>query len=228
MWIYVIENTVNGKLYVGQTTQKNPQRRWTAHKGGKSGAGRGALKAAIQKYGSKQFVFTVIDSASSQEELDGSEVYWIHHLNSMAPGGYNLMEGGSGERIFGEAARSRMKASAIARAEREGRRRVPKTAEEKESCNAQNRATQSARLKSLPFFKGRTHTLEAKNKMAAAKFGKQNHTSPVVRSDGQQFKTVKEAAAAIGAHRTTILKQLAGTLKTCHGFTFSYLKKGEV
>jgi len=38
----------------------------------------------------------VIDTADSRGELDKKEIYWIAHLNTISPNGYNMTTGGYG------------------------------------------------------------------------------------------------------------------------------------
>lgn len=91
MIIYLITNKVNGKQYVGQTIHTLNER-WANHCSKNSGCV--ALKHAIDKYGKNMFDKVVIDTASSQEELDEKEKFWIKALNTMSPNGYNLTSGG--------------------------------------------------------------------------------------------------------------------------------------
>lgn len=44
----------------------------------------------IEKYGLESFEFEIIDSASSQEELDRKQKEYIKKYNSIEPHGYNL------------------------------------------------------------------------------------------------------------------------------------------
>lgn len=91
--IYKITNLLNNKLYIGQTTQEL-KKRWNDHKkrGAKSCP---ALKAAIGKYGKENFKIEEIDNASTIEELNIKEEYWIKFYNTIAPNGYNLTSGGN-------------------------------------------------------------------------------------------------------------------------------------
>ncbi len=45
----------------------------------------------------------------------------------------------------------------------------------------------------------------------------------VLRSDGQEFESVKDAALATGCDRTLISHNLSGKTKTCSGYKFTYL-----
>ena len=46
----------------------------------------------IEKYGLENFDFEILDSASSQEELERKQIEYIKKYNSNEPLGYNLSE----------------------------------------------------------------------------------------------------------------------------------------
>ena len=50
------------------------------------------LRKDVEKYGLESFEFEVLDTASSQEELDRKQREYIKKFNSLEPQGYNLME----------------------------------------------------------------------------------------------------------------------------------------
>ena len=91
MFIYKITNILTNKAYIGQTIQE-PRRRWRQHNVAKSNC-RG-LAGAIQKYGPENFKFTVLCEASSLEELNKMEVFFIKSFKALTPSGYNLKSGG--------------------------------------------------------------------------------------------------------------------------------------
>lgn len=82
--IYKITNTVNSKAYVGYSS--NVSERWDDHK---KGYGSKLVYDAIQKYGIDNFKFEVI----AEDTVDNEDKYIQEH-NTMAPNGYNLVEGG--------------------------------------------------------------------------------------------------------------------------------------
>ena len=96
MIIYKATNTVNNKVYIGQTIntleyRKNQHFRETK----RPNRPNTYFHNAINKYGESSFVFEEIDSANTQEELDCKERYWISFYHSNDRGkGYNLDEGG--------------------------------------------------------------------------------------------------------------------------------------
>ena len=91
MIIYKITNLVNGKCYVGQTVG-TLEARWKRHCS--DGSKCPAIHSAIVKYGVNNFRVEVIDTATSQDELNEKEAYWISTLNTISPNGYNLQNGG--------------------------------------------------------------------------------------------------------------------------------------
>lgn len=92
--IYKITNTVNGKIYVGQTI-RTVKERFRNHC---NKVGCTYLHNAIKKYGKENFIIEVIEEAPI-EKLDEREIFWIKTLKSTwKDGGYNIYEGGTSGR----------------------------------------------------------------------------------------------------------------------------------
>lgn len=93
MVIYKITNQVNGKTYVGKTKNR-PLTRFGEHK---NDAKRGSdlpIHRAMRKYGMENFIFEIIDTAETHEELKVKEFKWIRDLNSRVDeNGYNICYG---------------------------------------------------------------------------------------------------------------------------------------
>lgn len=99
--IYLIRNKVNGKVYVGQSTDIH--RRWTEHL--RSGQpelynkkserdSTTPIHLAMQKYGVKNFELSTLEECP-RENLNDRERFWIAHFNSTNKQfGYNIGEGG--------------------------------------------------------------------------------------------------------------------------------------
>ena len=92
--IYKITNTINGKSYIGQST--NIERRWKQEKNDsmniESHSYDYPLMKAFRKYGIENFNFEVIEECEVKE-LDDKEVYWIDFYDTFFHG-YNQTLGG--------------------------------------------------------------------------------------------------------------------------------------
>jgi group I intron endonuclease len=94
MIIYLVTNTINGKQYIGQTTQ-NLAQRWAQHMR-ESRRLHLPLYTAIRKYGAKSFIVSVLDTAISQTDLNQKEKDFIEAYHTCDRSfGYNLHEGGN-------------------------------------------------------------------------------------------------------------------------------------
>ena len=87
--IYKIENLNNGKIYIGQSN--NIQRRFKEHQT-KGAISKIPVDTAIQKYGSGNFSFEILEECSL-EELNTKESYWIN-IYEADISGYNCNKGG--------------------------------------------------------------------------------------------------------------------------------------
>lgn len=91
--IYKIRNTVNGKVYIGQS--KNIYWRWMSHKCSLNHRRfeNPHLQYAWDKYGQDAFEFSIIELCE-EDMLDSREIYWIQEYNATVDG-YNVKEGGN-------------------------------------------------------------------------------------------------------------------------------------
>ena len=115
--IYLLFNTINGKMYIGQTKQAF-KRRIAEHKRD-SKKRKVGVDAAIHKYGWENFRYGVIKKCASKAEMDTWEKFFIILLNTKSPNGYNLTDGGEGVSGFTDETR------AILSAKRKGVKKSP-------------------------------------------------------------------------------------------------------
>jgi group I intron endonuclease len=96
IYIYLITNLVDKKVYVGQT--RDPKMRWSQHKRcSRSNGIKYYLHRAMAKHTEDKFSFEIIEECATQELADMAEIKWIKHHNSRDKKfGYNIREGGSG------------------------------------------------------------------------------------------------------------------------------------
>lgn len=96
MIVYVIECSVNGKIYVGQTS-KGLQHRWQRHiRSALIEHGDSLFCRAIRKHGPEMFEPKVLERCDSLQQANDREIYWIQVLNAFGDDGYNAAEGGGG------------------------------------------------------------------------------------------------------------------------------------
>ena len=94
--IYKATNIINGKSYIGQTT--NFVVRKSYHKRLKGQCW--VFYRAIKKYGFNNFKWEIIEEDIDEDELDEKEIYYIAKFGTyVGDGGYNLTHGG--RRNFG-------------------------------------------------------------------------------------------------------------------------------
>lgn len=87
MYIYKITNTINSRWYIGKHNGTDPTY---------MGSGK-ILKQAYAKYGKESFIKEILETCTSEKELNLREQHWISITNATTdPFSYNLAEGGSG------------------------------------------------------------------------------------------------------------------------------------
>lgn len=92
-FFYAHINKVNGKVYVGETKQNPPSKRW---KNGKNYKSNKYFTRSIEKYGWENFEHIILEECDcTAQEMKEIEQYWIEHYDSRNPSkGYNIAPGG--------------------------------------------------------------------------------------------------------------------------------------
>lgn len=93
--IYKIINTINGKTYVGQTTNSLEKRK-SSHLQSVNTNSKYPIHCAIRKYGIENFIFESIEYCT-ESKLNEKESHWIKKLNTLCQNGYNIRSGGRGK-----------------------------------------------------------------------------------------------------------------------------------
>lgn len=209
MEIYCITNLINGKQYVGQTTQTIKVRFAEHYRNNKSYIGH-----AIQKHGKENFTIELLDTAQDIDELNEKEIYWIAELNTMEPQGYNLCHGGGVTIGYKHRLDSRKKMS-----ETKKRNKVVKG-------------------KNNPFY-GKTHTKETRKRMSEKwqsgervmseenkqKLRDAHHTRKVRNlTTGEVFDSIKQAAKKYNILETHITRVCKGKRKSTGGYKWEYVQ----
>ena len=106
--IYKILNTVNGKVYIGQS--KHIKQRWSEHKK-ELRANRhpnSHLQRSWNKYGEESFQHIILEECE-ENILDEREKYYIEIYDSFdSDNGYNLTDGGGSNRDISESTRKKL------------------------------------------------------------------------------------------------------------------------
>ena len=93
MHLYIIENSVNSRVYVGITT-RSLAKRWAEHMGdARRGVDR-ALYKAMRKYGIEKFTIRSVETADSWDDLCLKEIALLKTLKKKVK--YNYSSGGDG------------------------------------------------------------------------------------------------------------------------------------
>lgn len=88
--IYVIRNTVNGKVYVGSAVSLGERRKTHFGKLRRQQHPSRHLQSAYNRYGPDAFVFEVVESVEDKTDLIAREQHWIDTCQSYLPRkGYN-------------------------------------------------------------------------------------------------------------------------------------------
>jgi group I intron endonuclease len=106
--IYKVTNIVDGKVYIGQTATTLSER-WAGHIRKTKAECPYCLARAIRKYGLDNFVAEEVCRCLSKSELNAKEIELIKALNTKAPAGYNMTDGGEGNLGFYPSGETRAK-----------------------------------------------------------------------------------------------------------------------
>lgn len=93
--VYKVTNTINNKIYVGQTIAGLKTRQENHVNDALAKRDNHYFHNAIRKHGKDKFEWKIIGSAESKEKLDELEIYYIKELKSFKEG-YNLTKGAGG------------------------------------------------------------------------------------------------------------------------------------
>ena len=108
-YIYKINNSINDKVYIGQTVQKVLYRfknhLWSSEN--RKDMKEYPLYRAIRKYGKENFSVEIIEEIADSS-LNEREIYWIKYYNSFVPNGYNCTLGGGGNQKYSESQKQKM------------------------------------------------------------------------------------------------------------------------
>lgn len=209
MEIYYITNLINGKQYVGQTTQ-TLKVRFAEH----CRKDKGYIGHAIQKYGKENFSIELLDTAQNINELNEKEIYWIARLNTIAPQGYNLCYGGGVTIGYTHKLQSRRLMSVT-------KKRNKVMQGENNHFYGKHHTDESRAKMSSKWQTGeRVMTEEHKEKMRKAHFTRKVRNV----TTGEEFDSVKQASEKYNLKDTHITRVCKGKRKSTGGYKWEYVQ----
>jgi group I intron endonuclease len=188
------------KSYIGQTTRPI-EKRLEEHETGRSNGCR-AIYNAIQYHGWDKFEKDYYECPD--EDLDKHEELMIEVLGTLAPGGYNLKEGGDNRKMSGE------------------------TKQKMSESHLGKKLSEETKQKISEAKIGHDVSGETKQKMSEAKRGENNHNSKRVYQydlDGNligSFASTGEAGRHLKKDGMNISACARGEQKTAYKFKWSY------
>ena len=178
--IYMIQNKVNNKMYIGQAV--DIEKRWNDHiwnLNNKRNENRHFINAWY-KYGEENFKFTILLECK-ESDLNMYEEYYIFELMTYDPRvGYNKNYGGDSGRPTEEAKRKMSEAQKGKQLSEEHKRKISESQKGKQLSEEHKRKISEYR-------KGKQHTGETKRKISESLKGKQ-HTGETKRKISESLK----------------------------------------
>ena len=148
----MLENKINGKIYIGQTIRPI-EKRLEEHRTGKSKNCR-LIYRAIKKYGWENFEKDYYECPD--EDLNFDEDLLVSEMGTLSPNGYNLKEGGGNRGKLSEESKQKMSEANIG----------------EKNHNYGKTPSEETKQKMSEANLGKTHSDETKQKMREAKLGK--------------------------------------------------------
>lgn len=242
--VYAHINTINGKIYIGQTKRGyNPNKRWNNGNGYKDNE---HFWRAIQKYGWDNFDHEIIASNLTADEANHFEELLIEKLGTMNPErGYNLRSGGENN-LPSEETRKRQSESAKKRFENPDEREKYSIRAKKRFESADERKKMSASRKgkmcgtnhpnygkhpsqeSIEKRKQTMSTDEYRQRMSEKNFGSNNPNAKQFNQYDKNMRFVKtwdcgkDAERALGILVSNIARCAKGIRPTAGSFVWFY------
>lgn len=201
--VYKITNEINGKSYIGRTTQRLKVRMDEHIRGNL------VISRAIKKHGRENFTIKVLFRSDNFDDLNKQEKILVKAHDTLLPNGYNVVEGGYGTAGYKHKEETKLKMS-------QNRGRYYK----EDNSFYKKKHTKEARKKMSNYHKGKKLTEEHKKKVALA-----NRVKVINLNTKEVFNSVLEAAASVGVAPSNITRVCKGGRKTAGGSGWLHYEK---
>ena len=214
--VYQHKNKINGKVYIGITSQK-PEQRWRNGEGYKSSP---HFYSAIQKYGWNNFEHNILFVELTKEQACLKEQELIKEFNSMNKEyGYNSTSGGD---IFVMNEETKQKISQALMGNQnnlghscseEKKKKISESQKGREFTEEhKQKLSEAAKNRHVPCSEEKKQTLKEKS-----------HKKPVYCEElNKVFESVQECGRQLGIPATNITKLCNGRGKTLKGYHLRY------
>ena len=233
--IYKYTNSVNGKVYIGQTSKTLQER---AQSNGNNYKESKRFHNAIKKYGWDAFVPSIIDYADTVEEANAKEIYYISEYKSTdTKFGYNISRGGDCK-IMSDETKKLISDKAKERYKDPTKNPMYNKKHSDEAKRKQRECKLGAKnpmyghhwnenQKKYCSTKGKKLNLTDQQREAirerSRESGKRNAKPILCVEDNKVFHSATEAAALYGVDVSTLCGAANGKQKTCRGKHFKYI-----
>ena len=211
-YIYKITNTINDKIYIGQTCT-SIQYRWYGHKKDALSYRRnGHLQNAIRKYGFENFNIEEIEECDS-DKLNEREMYWIKYYDSYN-NGYNSNIGGDGLHKYNEKEIYKLWDEGLT------------FKEIKEKLKISKKHLRKILETYPPFIAQR----DERYKLSRSRMTSQSRPVEQYSLNGQfiqEFPSIAEASRKTGAHKMAIVHSCQENYRIAGGYRWKYVNKND-
>lgn len=198
-YIIYCHTSPDGKKYIGQTKEKNPNERW---QNGKGYSGCIVFFDAIVKYGWINFKHEILEYNLNKEEAYEKEAYYISYFNTTNFNyGYNIKLGGNKSRMTDYIKQKISKANKGRIVSEETRKKIS--------------------LNNKRGFIGRHHTEETKEAIRNKKESKK----VMCIETGIIYKSIREVEREFEISHISISRCCRGVNKTAGGYHWKFIEK---
>lgn len=222
--IYKIENTSTGKIYIGQSCSKYKTKRWRDHLSNmrKGKHNNPHMQRAYNLYGEESFIYSELDKASSQEELDILELYYIKCYDSLDEDkGYNILIGGKG----GPMPESVKYKISLANKGRGFGRKLSASTRQRISLSNKGRIISNSTRKKI----GAANSISLKGKVQPPHLIEKRiahlRKKVICVETNVIYESIVSAYTSLNIHRTSISECLNGRRKTAGGYHWKYYEE---
>lgn len=226
--VYKVTNTLTGQIYIGITTASLDERMARHIRSSRSKSKRKCyFHRALAVYNKESFIWEILESCESKEQLIAREQFYILYYQSYRPDkGYNLTYGGDGCYANIETRRKISLALKGRKHADETKKKIGQSMLATKKANGKLKHSLETRRKISASLTGKTIPPETRRKISQGMTGNKNNQGrgkPVIKLDKngrviERFDSLTSAARLCQLDRASISACCSGRRKSCGGF----------